>query len=83
MEILPPPVSTDHDMALASPTVIVGQGYGPQVNHDLVEAPVEGFSRDDPLLPGLEDEMAKEVAIGGSWSTTKRRIAWLDSPTTY
>lgn len=48
MEILLPPVSTDRALALSAPPVAGNKGPNTQVDPTLVDAIVEGVSRDDP-----------------------------------
>lgn len=48
------------------------QGSGPHPDQELVDALVEGVSRDDPPPPNLNDESTNEVETEGSRSTTKR-----------
>lgn len=71
VEILPPPISTDPTLALVVPDIIVVQGSNTQADQELVDVPVEGLSREDPLPPDLEDDPSKELATGGSCSTTR------------
>lgn len=75
VEKLPPPVSADRALALASPTGAVAQGCDLQVEQELVDTLMEGFSRDDPPPLDLEDKLTKEVATGESQLATKWRIA--------
>lgn len=79
MEILPPLVTSDRVVALAGHFVVMAHGYEPQSDQ---VAPVEGVSRDDHLPPDLEVVPSKEVVNGGSRSTTKWWLAYLDSPLT-
>lgn len=48
MEILLPPVSTDRALALSALPVAGNKGPNPQVDPALVDAIIEGVSRDDP-----------------------------------
>lgn len=70
--MFPPSVNNDRALALASPIIAMTKGSGPQIDQVLVDATVEGVSRDDPPPPDSENESLKEAANGGSRSTTKR-----------
>lgn len=72
MEMFPPSVNNDRALALASPIIAMTKGSGPQIDQVLVDATVEGVSRDDPPPPNLNDESTNEVETEGSRSTTKR-----------
>lgn len=45
-----------------------------------MDALFEGVYNDDPMPLNAKDEQSKEVTVGGSWETTKRRITLVDCP---
>lgn len=59
VEILPPPIGTDYDLALVIPSDVVTQRFDAQADPKLIDAIVEGVSRDDTPHSDPEDEASR------------------------
>lgn len=80
MDILLPPISFDQARTVVSPLVARIEGHGFQVDPNFVDVVIKGILHDDPTPQSSKDETTKGVAVSGDQSSTKRHIAWVDSP---